>query len=55
MDRHNCDCSIRAILYPSAAKTASVPVVMGRAFSFSCLVGKAYHGEGFPKMGIVAA
>ena len=27
----------------------------GRAFSFSCLVGKAHHVESFAEMGIVAA
>ena len=26
-----------------------------RAFSFSCLVGKAHHVESFAEMGIVAA
>ena len=28
---------------------------MARAFSFSCLVGKAHHVESFAEMGIVAA
>ena len=29
--------------------------ILGRAFSFSCLVGKAHHVESFAEMGIVAA
>ena len=37
----------------AASQTKTTPIV--RAFSFSCLVGKAHHVESFAEMGIVAA
>ena len=37
-------------------RAARFPAVKSlRAFSFSCLVGKAHHVESFAEMGIVAA
>ena len=40
---------------PSRDTLSTEPDRANRAFSFSCLVGKAHHVESFAEMGIVAA